>query len=104
MQQGNQAKNGLTALTRWLMDTRHYPIRQMMTDNTQKERFLRVDDVINLTGLSRSTIYDKTRLGKFPEAVNLGGNAKAWLESEVRAWMNARIEQRNNKAKQAGKK
>ncbi|OOF56380.1 DNA-binding protein [Rodentibacter genomosp. 2] len=76
----------------------------MMTDNTQNERFLRVDDVINLTGLSRSTIYDKTRVGKFPEAVNLGGNAKAWLESEVRAWMNACIEQRNNKAKQAGKK
>ncbi|OOF57355.1 DNA-binding protein [Rodentibacter myodis] len=70
-----------------------------MTDNTQNERFLRVDDVIKLTGLSRSTIYDKARIGKFPEAVNLGGNAKAWLESEVRNWMNERIQQRNNKTK-----
>ena len=74
-----------------------------MTNNQQNDRFLRMDDVIQLTGLSRSTIYDYSACGKFPEAVNLGGNAKAWLESEVRAWMNERIQQRNNKQKQAGK-
>lgn len=71
-----------------------------MTEQT--ERFLRVDEVTALTGLSRSTIYENARLGRFPEAVNLGGNAKAWLESEVRAWMNERIKQRNSKQKQAG--
>ena len=50
-----------------------------MQETQTKERFLRIDAVIELTGLARSTIYDKTRLNQFPQPVDLGGNKKAWL-------------------------
>ena len=72
-----------------------------MQETQTKERFLRIDAVIELTGLARSTIYDKTRLNQFPQPVDLGGNKKAWLESEVNKWMQERIEQLNQKT--AGK-
>ena len=55
-------------------------------------RFLRLAAVRELTGLSRSAIY---ALPGFPKAVPIGERAVAWREDEVRAWMRARIEERD---------
>ncbi len=55
------------------------------------ERFLRRKQVEALTGYSRSSIYDKMKVGDFPKAVKIGPKAVRWLESEISAWMNARI-------------
>ena len=71
-----------------------------MQETTINDRFLRIDEVTQLTGLARTTIYDKTRANTFPQPVDLGGNKKAWLESEVRNWMLERINQRNQKQQQ----
>lgn len=57
----------------------------------QGERFLRVDDVMRMTGIPRSTIYLRTRRGEFPKVVPLPGGRTAWLETEVRAWMQGRL-------------
>lgn len=54
-------------------------------------RFLRLPAVQELTGLSRTAIY--TTPG-FPNPVSIGKRAVAWDEVEVRAWMKARIEER----------
>ena len=72
----------------------------MQNEPQPNDRFLRIDEVVHLTGLSRSTIYEYARLKHFPESVNLGSNKRAWIESEVRQWMNERINQRNDKRKQ----
>ena len=45
------------------------------------ERHLRLPAVIEATGLSRSTIYDKMKGGTFPRPVNLSARAVAWPES-----------------------
>ena len=55
-------------------------------------RLLRRPVVEALTGLPRSGIYDRIRRGEFPAPVSLGGSAVAWVESEVSAWIQARIE------------
>lgn len=55
-------------------------------------RLLRRPTVEALTGLSRSGIYDRIRRGEFPAPVSLGASAVAWVESEVNAWIQARIE------------
>ncbi len=62
-----------------------------------KMRFLRIQDVMSLTGLGRSTIYkfmaDET---DFPKSVPLGGRAVAWVESEIEEWMELRLSMRDN--------
>ncbi|EGR2500812.1 transcriptional regulator [Vibrio sp. V09_P4A23P171] len=60
-------------------------------------RFLRLKDVMAITGLGRSTIYkfmaDET---DFPKSVPLGGRAVAWVESEIEEWMESRLSMRDN--------
>ncbi|EGQ8704893.1 AlpA family transcriptional regulator [Vibrio parahaemolyticus] len=60
-------------------------------------RFLRLKEVMSLTGLGRSTIYkfmaDET---DFPKSVPLGGRAVAWVESEIEEWMESRRSMRDN--------
>lgn len=57
-----------------------------------QSRLLRRPEVERLTGLSRSGIYDRIRKGEFPAPVSLGAAAVAWVEAEVNAWIQARIE------------
>lgn len=54
------------------------------------ERILRRPDVENLTGLSRSTIYDWMRRGEFPQPVALGARLVGWRESDIENWLQAR--------------
>ncbi|MGI2204539.1 AlpA family transcriptional regulator [Shewanella oncorhynchi] len=46
-------------------------------------KLIRLKDVIDTTGLARSTIYKYIDKGIFPKAVTLGGRAVAWVESEI---------------------
>lgn len=39
------------------------------------------------TGLARSTIYFKIKLGSFPKPIKLGVHASGWIESEVDQWI-----------------
>ena len=57
-------------------------------------RFLRRRSVEDRTGLSRSTIYLFIQDGTFPRPVRIGGRAVAWLESDIDAWIEARLADR----------
>lgn len=60
---------------------------------------LRCKQVQALTGLSRSTIYDKLNPRSprhdpmFPKQIKLGREAVGWLESELVAWIEWRVAQ-----------
>lgn len=54
---------------------------------------LRRKQVEARTGLSRSTIYDRIKAGTFPAPISLGAKAVGWVESEISAWLNARIQE-----------
>ena len=53
-------------------------------------RLLHLKDVLRLTSLSRTSIYRLMARGRFPGSVALGSRV-AWIESEVAAWIDARI-------------
>lgn len=58
-------------------------------------RLLRMSEVLSITGLkSRSTIYELTGRGLFPQPIRLTAKAIAFIESEVNAWVRSRIEAR----------
>lgn len=54
------------------------------------DRFMRLAEVRKAVALSRSTIYRMAERGGYPQPVKLGERSSAWVESEVRAWMQRR--------------
>ena len=61
---------------------------------TALTRILRLPEVIARVGLRRPTIYLHISKGTFPKQINLGPRAVGWLESEIDAWIAARIRAR----------
>ena len=55
------------------------------------DRIMRRPAVEAQTGLSRSTLYDQMRAGKFPRPVPLGDKAVGWLESDIAKWIEERV-------------
>jgi len=49
-------------------------------------RFLRIPDLIQLTGLSRSAIYARIQAGDFPRPLKLGSRVSVWDEADITAW------------------
>lgn len=58
---------------------------------TPPERFLRLEAVLNRTGLSRATLYRKIQTGTFPAQVRLAERCCGWRESAVNEWMDSPI-------------
>jgi len=58
-------------------------------------KILRLTDVINLTGLGRSSIYKLMAVGDFPLSVPLFNRSVGWVEQEVLDWIKQRIERRD---------
>ena len=50
-------------------------------------RFLKLQAVMSITGMSRSSIYLAISEGRFPKQINLGARSIAFLEEEVHEWM-----------------
>lgn len=57
---------------------------------------LRLPAVKMITGLSRSSIYQRVAEGVFPRPVNLGGRAVGWPANEVASINAARIAGKSN--------
>ncbi|MFG0755392.1 AlpA family transcriptional regulator [Pseudomonas sp. TYF_14] len=56
------------------------------------DRFMRIDEVISVTGMGRNTIYRRMREGTFPRQVRLGPNSVAWLQSTISEWMSSVVD------------
>ena len=52
------------------------------------ERLVDMDQVVELTTLSRRTLLNLEARGEFPERVQVTKGRKAWYLSEVVAWIN----------------
>lgn len=51
---------------------------------------LRLPQVIQLVGLSRSSIYLLIQRGLFPKPVQLSLRAVAWRQADIEAWLASR--------------
>ncbi|AWM81721.1 transcriptional regulator [Gammaproteobacteria bacterium ESL0073] len=59
----------------------------MQSNNT---RLIRLKEVIQLTGLSRTTIYHYINIGTFPKHTKFG-KSSLWDYSEVQQWINEQL-------------
>lgn len=48
---------------------------------------MRLPDVLERTGFSKSTLYRLRRQGAFPPGFLIGGTIRAWKASEIQAWI-----------------
>ena len=51
------------------------------------DRILRLNAVLDRTGLSRSTLYRKIEAGTFPAQVRIATRCTGWRESAVSEWL-----------------
>jgi len=58
------------------------------------EKFLNVGQVVDIVGLSRTTIWRKESDGEFPQGIVVHGRSKRWSSIEVKEWMDDRKAER----------
>ena len=58
-------------------------------------RILRLRDVMEKTGLARSTVYKYIEAGTFPKPIDLGGRSVGWVDEEINDWILEKINQRD---------
>lgn len=56
------------------------------------ERFMRLTEVVRVTGLSRSQIYRLMGRKEFPATIPLGPCTVAWRQSQINGWICEKIE------------
>jgi len=54
-------------------------------------RIMRLQEVMQTTALSRSTIWRLERAGTFPRRQRLAARAVGWVAEDVVAWLRARF-------------
>ncbi|CAN7369071.1 helix-turn-helix transcriptional regulator [Aminobacter ciceronei] len=73
-----------------------------MNTNSRDFRLISIKEACRLTSLSRSSIFLKSKAGKFPKPLRLSGDddgaRKAFLLSEVEAWIAEKIAVRDQEA------
>ena len=56
-----------------------------------QNRFIRMPDLRQKVGLSKSQIYKLIQQGEFPEPIKLGKKISVWTDSEVEEWMSKQV-------------
>ena len=64
--------------------------------SAQLRKFLRLKSVLEVTGLSRSQIYELEKRGSFPARISIGARAVAWDSEEIALWQQRLIEARRS--------
>lgn len=54
------------------------------------DRLMRLPEVMQTIGRSRTSIYYDVKEGRFPEPLKIGRRAIAWRESDIRDWIESR--------------
>jgi prophage regulatory protein len=60
---------------------------------TVVQRFIGVKEVLDRICLSKTELYERMKAESFPKSIALGPQKVVFLESEIDAWMQARIEE-----------
>lgn len=55
-------------------------------------RLIYFPEIKRLVGLSRTTIWKLEKTGQFPRRKKITATKVGWLESEVRSWIESRVE------------
>lgn len=54
---------------------------------SEKPRYIRFNELVSITGVSRTTIWRWEREGILPKHHKIGPNSVAWLSTDIDNWM-----------------
>ncbi len=66
------------------------------TLGTAPIRLLRLAQVIDITGLGKTKIYELQSEGSFPMRVQITAHSVGWIEAEVQTWLARRVAASNS--------
>lgn len=52
-----------------------------------RDRLIRLHEVLHLTGMGKSSVYDLMKKGQFPKNIRFNARMSVWKESDVLAWI-----------------
>ena len=56
------------------------------------KRLIRMKEILQITGLGRSTVYLYISQQRFPNPVKIGYRSVAWREDDVQEWINSCVQ------------
>lgn len=59
--------------------------------SAKTSRFMRKHEVMRVTGLRTTKIWELEKVGDFPKRIKLSERASGWLESEITDWVERRV-------------
>jgi len=81
---------GFQLLNHLLNNTQGKTVSSPPPSDSSQERIIRIKEVVELTGISRTTIWRLERSGKFPARVPLSSSIVGWRLVEVKHWISTR--------------
>ncbi|ABK88926.1 AlpA family transcriptional regulator [Francisella tularensis subsp. novicida] len=57
-------------------------------------KILRLKQVVEMTGTSKTTIYRWINANQFPKPINLSHASVGWLEADINDWIQSKIQAR----------
>jgi prophage regulatory protein len=67
----------------------------METEETSVDRLIKIQEVLRISGLSRSALYASIKKLEFPAQVKQSKRSAAWVHNEVAAWVRTRAKLRD---------
>jgi prophage regulatory protein len=58
--------------------------------------FIRLPEVLYLTGLGKTSIYKLMKNNTFPHAVSFGARRIAWRRGDIQFWIDSKIQARKS--------
>lgn len=62
-----------------------------MATDSEELKWMRLPEVMKMTGLSRSSIYQLMKDGKFPKSIRISERTTVWVYAEVQTWMQVQM-------------
>ena len=66
-------------------------IEQAPNNSKQPNDLIRIKEVMQMTSLSRSSIYNQRNSGDFPSQIQLSARSVAWVRSDVETWISDKV-------------
>jgi prophage regulatory protein len=64
-----------------------YPAIEPFKYPSHEPKIFRIKQVINTTGIARSTLYTKIAAGEFPRPISLGSRSVGWRSQDIYDFM-----------------